>query len=192
MNILLNLFLTFAKIGAFTFGGGYAMIPLLDHEVAEKKGWISADELTDITVVAESTPGPIAINCATYTGRKIAGLPGALAATVGMVLPSFFIILLISDLFDDLLRYPAVARAFRGIRVAVGLIIVRAAIKLIGRMLQKPEGRGWNIAFTAVFFTIVFLLNLWDVHISTIYLILTAGLAGLALDAFPRKGGGAE
>lgn len=98
MNILLDLFLTFAKIGLFTFGGGYAMISLIDRSCVEKKRWISHDEMMDITVLAESTPGPIAINCATYVGYKQKGLAGAVAATVGMVLPSFCIILLIASL----------------------------------------------------------------------------------------------
>ena len=108
-----ELFLTFAKIGSFTFGGGYAMISLIDHECVEKKQWITSDELMDITVIAESTPGPIAINCATYTGYKKAGLAGAIVATLGMILPSFLIILLISTFMEDLLRYPVVANAFR-------------------------------------------------------------------------------
>ena len=94
--ILQELFLTFAKIGMFTFGGGYAMISLIDHECVERKHWLTSDELMDMTVIAESTPGPIAINCATYTGYKKAGILGAVTATLGMVIPSFVIILLIS------------------------------------------------------------------------------------------------
>ena len=92
MKILTDLFKTFAKIGMFTFGGGYAMIAIIDHACVEEKKWITHEELMDMTVVAESTPGPIAINCATFTGFKIAGLPGAVAATIGMVVPSFVII----------------------------------------------------------------------------------------------------
>ena len=96
MNILLDLFLTFAKIGLFTFGGGYAMISLIENSCVEKKGWITHDEMMNVTVIAESTPGPIAINCATFVGFKQKGLIGAIAATIGMVLPSFSIIFLIS------------------------------------------------------------------------------------------------
>ena len=88
----MDLFLTFGRIGALTFGGGYAMLSLLDYECVEKKKWLTADELMDVTVIAESTPGPIAINCATYTGYKLAGMRGAFFATVGMVLPSFLLL----------------------------------------------------------------------------------------------------
>ena len=135
MKKLIDLFLTFAKIGAFTFGGGYAMIALLDHECVDKKKWITEDELSDVTVIAESTPGPIAINCATFTGYKQAGMPGAIAATVGMILPSFLIILLIATFFETLLSYTIVANAFRGIRVAVAVLIAMAGIKMVKKML---------------------------------------------------------
>ena len=104
MNILLDLFLTFAKIGLFTFGGGYAMIAMIEHNCVEKKQWITHDEMMNVTVIAESTPGPIAINCATFTGYKKAGFSGALAATLGMVLPSFAVIYLISMFLDNFLE----------------------------------------------------------------------------------------
>ena len=96
MNLLLELFLRFAKIGLFTFGGGYAMISLIENDCVERKRWITHEEMMNITVIAESTPGPIAINCATYVGLKRKGIPGAVAATFGVILPSFVIILLIS------------------------------------------------------------------------------------------------
>ena len=105
MALLFELFLTFAKIGAFTFGGGYAMLALLDHTCVEEKKWLTAEEFSDLTVIAESTPGPIAINCSTYTGYKKGGLPGAVAATLGMVLPSFLILLLISLFFENILAF---------------------------------------------------------------------------------------
>lgn len=190
MNICLDLFLTFARIGAFTFGGGYAMLPLIDHEVVEKKGWITEDELTEMTVIAESTPGPIAINCATYTGQNTAGLKGAVAATVGMVLPSFLIILLISYFLENLLSYPAVEHAFRGIRIAVALVITRAALKMIQKMLKKAENRRMSVVFAVVFFIVVLSMNAFGVSFSTIYLILIAGVAGISIDAISRKGSG--
>lgn len=190
MHICLDLFLTFARIGAFTFGGGYAMLPLLDHEVVEKKGWITEDELTEMTVIAESTPGPIAINCATYTGQNAAGLKGAAAATVGMVLPSFFIILLVSYFLENLLSYPAVEHAFRGIRIAVSLVITQAALKMIRKMLKKSENRKMSLIFAVVFFGVVLCMNVLGVQFSTIYLILIAGLAGISIDAMSRKGSG--
>lgn len=189
MHVCLELFLTFARIGAFTFGGGYAMLPLLDHEIVEKKGWITEDELTEMTIIAESTPGPIAINCATYTGQHAAGFKGAVAATVGMVLPSFLIILLISWFLEDLLSYPAVEHAFRGIRIAVALVITRAAAKMIQKMLKSAENRKISLIFAVVCFALVFTLDVLGVHFSTIYLILIAGLAGISIDAISHRGG---
>ena len=188
MKLLIDLFLTFAKIGAFTFGGGYAMIALLDHECVEKKRWITEEELTDVTVIAESTPGPIAINCATFTGYKQAGLPGAVAATVGMILPSFLIILLIASFFESLLSYPVIANAFKGIRVAVAVLIAHAGIKMVRKMLKKTPHKKHSIAFVAVFFTITFVLNLLGIHLSTIWLILAAGVCGYCLYGMPEKG----
>lgn len=105
MNIIFDLFLSFAKIGLFTFGGGYAMIALIENTCVEKKQWITLDEMMNITVIAESTPGPIAINCATYVGYKQKGFAGALAATIGMVLPSFCIIFAISRFMNHLNRF---------------------------------------------------------------------------------------
>lgn len=187
MPILLDLFLTFAKIGAFTFGGGYAMISLLDHECVEKKKWITADEFSDITVIAESTPGPIAINCSTYTGYTTAGFPGALVATCGMVLPSFCILLLISYFLDDLLAYPVVANAFRGIRAAVAILIFRAGSKMVRQLMKKTPNKKHSIAFIALFFAVTFFVNIFGVHLSTIWLILVAGLTGFFLYGLPRK-----
>ena len=105
MNIIFDLFLSFANIGLFTFGGGYAMIALIENTCVEKKQWITLDEMMNITVIAESTPGPIAINCATYVGYKQKGFAGALAATIGMVLPSFCIIFAISRFMNHLNRF---------------------------------------------------------------------------------------
>ncbi|MBT9775247.1 chromate transporter [Clostridium sp. MCC353] len=189
MTLLQDLFLTFAKIGTFTFGGGYAMISLIDHECVDKKKWISSDELMDITVIAESTPGPIAINCATYTGYKKAGFAGAAAATLGIVLPSFLIILIISSFMENLLQYAVIERAFKGIRIAVALLIIQAAVKMIRKMLKKSSNKLLSIGFVAVFFSITLFLNLSGIRFSTIYLILTAGLLGYFIYSGPgRKG----
>ena len=138
MNILLDLFLTFARIGLFTFGGGYAMISLIEHSCVENKQWITHDEMLNVTVIAESTPGPIAINCATYVGYKQKGLTGAIAATIGMVLPSFCIIFLISMFLDNFLEIAWIAHAFMGIKIAVGILILDAAIRMIKKMQKKP------------------------------------------------------
>lgn len=119
--MLLELFLTFAQIGAFTFGGGYAMISIIEDECVEKRKWITSDQLSTITAIAESTPGPMAINCATYTGYMQAGVPGAICATLGVIVPSFLIIYLISRFFDNFLEITVIAKAFKGIKVAVGI-----------------------------------------------------------------------
>ena len=141
MKILFTLFLAFARIGLFTFGGGYAMISVIDHICVEKKKWITGEELLEMTVIAESTPGPIAINCATFTGHKIAGVPGAIAATLGMVTPSFFIIYLISKFLENFLELTIVANAFQGIRIAVGLLILDAGLNMAKKARKSPMTR---------------------------------------------------
>ena len=130
MNIVMELFLTFFNIGIFTFGGGYAMISIIENNCVEKKKWITHDEMMDITVIAESTPGPIAINCATFVGYKRAGLLGASAATLGVVVPSFTIIFVISTFLDNFLEIPVIANAFMGIKVGVGILIFRAGFTM--------------------------------------------------------------
>lgn len=183
----LELFLTFAKIGAFTFGGGYAMLALIEHKCVSEKKWITDDELINLSIIAESTPGPIAINCSTYVGYRQNGLSGAIFATLGMVLPSFLIILLISCFMKDLLRIPLVASAFRGIRAAVCILIMQAAVRMISKVLKKSEKKWASIFLMCLFFAVMLALNLLNVSFSTIYLIVIAGLFGLALFSFPRK-----
>ncbi len=176
MNILADLFLTFAKIGRFTFGGGYAMISLIEHACVEKKRWITHDEMMNITVIAESTPGPIAINCATYVGYKQKGLAGAIAATVGMVLPSFCIIFLISMFLDGFLEIAWIAHAFMGIRIAVGILILDAAIKMIRKMQKKPI----PLTIMACAFLAMLLIDIFALHVSSITLMLIAAVISLA------------
>ena len=185
MNILLDLFLTFAKIGLFTFGGGYAMISLIDHSCVEKKRWISHDEMMDITVIAESTPGPIAINCATYVGYKQKGLLGAVAATVGIVLPSFCIIFLVSSFLDGFLEIVWVAHAFMGIKIAVGILILDAAVKMICKMPKKP----FLLAIMGGAFCGMMLINIFAVRISSITLMLIAGIMSLSIFLAKRNAG---
>ncbi len=187
LNIKTDLFLTFARIGAFTFGGGYAMISLIENECSEKKDWLTHDEFMNMTVIAESTPGPIAINCATYVGYKKAGVLGAALATLGMVLPSFVIISLISMFLKNFLEIKTVAYAFRGIRAAVAILIVQAGFRMISKMLKKKENRAVNVAFISVFFIIVLVLNFLNINFSTIYLILIAGIAGLCIGLASNK-----
>lgn len=139
MNILLDLFLTFAKIGLFTFGGGYAMIGIFENVCVETKKWISHDDMMNITVIAESTPGPIAINCATFIGYKQAKVIGSVIATLGVVLPSFAVIFLISMCLDNFMELTLVANAFKGIKVGVGVVIVNAAVNMIKKMSSKKK-----------------------------------------------------
>ena len=181
MGTCLELFLTFAKIGMFTFGGGYAMISLIEHECVEEKRWITADELMDITVIAESTPGPVAINCATYTGYKRAGMKGAVAATVGMVLPSFLILLLISSFMDSLLEYELVEKAFKGIRVAVGFLITKVGINMVRKLLKTASHRYISAGFVIGFFFLVMTCSLLQIRYSTIVLILESGFLGVCI-----------
>ena len=137
----MELFFIFVKIGLFTFGGGYAMISMIENNCVEKKAWITHDEMIDVTVIAESTPGPIAINCATFIGYKKAGFLGALVATLGIVVPSFIVIFLISMFLDNFLEITIVANAFKGIKVGVGLLILDAAITMINKMQKKKLSR---------------------------------------------------
>ena len=129
-SIIPDLFLSFFKIGLFTFGGGLAMLALIEEQCVEKKHWITHDEMMYVTIIAESTPGPIAINCATFVGYQQAGLSGALAATVGVVFPSFFIILMIALLFtpDTIKHNPTLTAIFKGIRPAVVALIIAPVI----------------------------------------------------------------
>jgi len=192
MHILLDLFLTFAKIGLFTFGGGYAMIALIENACVTQKKWISHEEMMDITVIAESTPGPIAINCATFVGYKQRGLPGAIAATLGIVLPSFLVIYIIAHFLDNFLTYPLVAQAFAGIRIGVGVLIVDVGMTMVKKMPQKPQPR--IIAFCC--FAAMLLVNLFSLDFSSITLMLIAGAVSLALfaakGASGMKGGAAK
>ena len=176
-DVLAKLFLTFAKIGFFTFGGGYAMISVIGHECVEKRRWITQEEMTNVTVIAESTPGPIAINCATFVGYKQAGFPGAALATLGIVLPSFLCIWIISLFLDGFLEIPIIANAFLGIKVAVGILILDAGITMLKKMKKKP------LPLSLLSVSAVFLLvgEVCAFHVSTVVLMLTGGLISLAL-----------
>ena len=182
---MLDLFLTFAKIGLFTFGGGYAMISLIENSCVEKKGWITHDEMMNITVIAESTPGPIAINCATFVGYKQKGMIGAIAATIGMVLPSFCIIFLISMFLDNFLEIAWIAHAFMGIKIAVGILILDAAIKMIRKMQKKPI----PLTIMACAFLAMLLIDIFALHVSSITLMLIAAVISLAIFLTRRNTG---
>ena len=179
MGVLAELFLTFAKIGFFTFGGGYAMIAMMEHICVEGKKWITHDEMMDVAVIAESTPGPIAINCATFVGYKQAGLVGALAATLGIVLPSFGVIYLISALLDNFLELTVIANAFRGIKIAVGILILDAAVIMIKKMPKKPFPR----AVMGTCFGVMLVAELLSRRLSTVSLMLLAAAVSIAVTA---------
>ena len=182
---MLDLFLTFAKVGLFTFGGGYAMISLIENSCVEKKGWFTHDEMMNVTVIAESTPGPIAINCATFVGYKQKGLIGAIAATIGMVLPSFCIIFLISMFLDNFLEIAWIAHAFMGIKIAVGILILDAAIKMIRKMQKKPI----PLTIMACAFLTMLLIDIFALHVSSITLMLIAAVISLAIFLTRRNTG---
>lgn len=191
MNILFDLFLTFAKIGLFTFGGGYAMIAMIENNCVERKKWITHEEMMDITVIAESTPGPIAINCATFTGYKKAGFAGALTATLGIVLPSFLVIYLISMFLDNFLELTVIASAFKGIKIAVGILILDAAVTMIRKMQKKKMPRMIMIGSCMVMICI----NIFAWKFSSISLMLIAAVVSLTiyiLNGAPEQKGGAK
>jgi len=175
MRKLMELLLTFMKIGAFTFGGGYAMISVIENECVERRQWITHDQMMQIVVIAESTPGPIAINCATYVGYQRAGLPGAVFATLGVVIPSFGVIYLISMCLDDFLEYEVVVKAFNGMKIAIGLIIFN-----VGRnMTRKMEKKGMSVLILGMAFILMLVSNILSWNISSISLILLAAIVGV-------------
>ena len=191
MNITFDLFLTFAKIGCFTFGGGYAMIAMIENICVERKQWISHDEMMNVTVIAESTPGPIAINCATFTGYKKAGFIGALTATLGMILPSFMLIYLISMFLDNFLEMTIIANAFKGIKIAVGILILDAAITMIKKMHKKKLPRTIMVCSCIA----MLFINLFAWNFSSISLMIIAAIVSLTifvLNGAPEQKGGTK
>ena len=164
-----QLFITFIKIGAFTFGGGYAMVPLIQRETVEKKKWINDDDILEIVAIAESTPGPIAVNSATFVGYKTAGVLGAAAATIGVVLPSFTIIYFISFVIDKFENNTAVKYAFSGIRAGVLALIIKA----LWTMSKKKKKNIISFIITAFAFIFAAL------NINVIYIILACAVTGI-------------
>ncbi len=169
-NKKLELFLTFLKIGAFTFGGGYAMIPLIQKEVCENKKWLTDEDILEIVAIAESTPGPIAINSATFVGYRTAGVLGAMCATLGVVLPSFVIITIISMVLREFSSYRAVKYAFFGIRAGVLALIVKA----LWTMAKKSPKNIFSYIISALAFILAVFTN-----INTIFIIIGCAVAGL-------------
>ena len=183
MNKNLELFLTFLKIGATTFGGGYAMIPQIKSEFVEKKGWISEDEMLEMIAVSESTPGPIAINMATFIGYKEKKVIGSIASTLGVILPSIIIILVISIFFDRFIENKYVAYAFKGIKCAVSFLIIKAGIELIKKMEKKVI----PIIILTLSFALAISMEIFGFHFSSIFIILAGGVIGLIVYLCSKK-----
>lgn len=186
MKKITTLFLTFLKIGAFTFGGGYAMIALLENELVSKKKWLDKDEFLDMTAVAESTPGPVAVNSATYIGYRTAGFFGALSATVAVCLPSFAVIYIISLFLDKFMTLTYVAYAFKGIQVCVVYLILSAGIK----MLKALDKNVLNIVTLSVVTVLCTVFSIFSVNFSSVFFILISGLAGIAVFVVKRMRAG--
>ena len=178
-----TLFFTFFKIGLFTFGGGYAMIALLEEEFIQRRKWLDKDEFLDMTAIAESTPGPVAINSATYLGYKLAKVPGAATATVAVCLPSFLIIYAISLFFEQFTRLTVIANAFKGIQVCVIYLIFSAGVRMLKALDKSPFATG---VLAAVMLVMVG-LSLAGISVSSILLILLSGAAGVAAWLIGRR-----
>ena len=178
-----TLFFTFFKIGLFTFGGGYAMIALLEEEFIQRRKWLDKDEFLDMTAIAESTPGPVAINSATYLGYKLAKVPGAATATVAVCLPSFLIIYAISLFFEQFTQLTVIANAFKGIQVCVIYLIFSAGVRMLKALDKSPFATG---VLAAVMLVMVG-LSLAGVSVSSILLILLSGAAGVAAWLIGRR-----
>ena len=170
LKTLLSIFSVFFRIGAFTFGGGYAMIPLIQKEAVEKKKWITDDDILEIIAIAESTPGPIAINSAPFVGYRVAGVLGALCGTVGVVLPSFVIILILSYVLREFQEIPVVQYAFTGIRAGVMALILKA----LWNMYKKPPKGVIPYCIMAGAFVLTAILD-----INVLYVIIACALTGL-------------
>lgn len=168
--MLLDLFIAFFKIGAFTFGGGYAMISVIENEVVTKKKWLSDQDFVDMLATVQSLPGPISINSSVYVGYKQKGVLGAIAAAVGTALPSFIIILLLAIVFTDVQEHPTIEKIFKGIRPAVVALIVAPLV----RLSQKT-----GITYKNAIIPIIAALLVWQWGISPIYIIIAAAAAGL-------------
>ena len=178
MKLLLELFWAFARVGALTFGGGYAMLPIIQREVAEKKGWATEEELMDYFAIGQCTPGVIAVNTATFVGQKLAGTLGGVVATLGVVFPSMIIITLIAALVSNFADLAVVKNAFAGVRVCVCVLICNAVVKLWKKAVVDKVTLGIFLAVVAG----GLLLDL-----SPVVFVLLAGVAGVLLAGLGRK-----
>lgn len=181
MNLYLDMFLTFARIGGLTFGGGYAMLPILEREVVEKRKWCSEEELTDYYAIGQCTPGVIAVNTATFVGSKMAGIPGGIVATLGVVFPSLIIITVIAAFLRNFADNPYVIHAFAGLRVVVTVLVLNTVIKLLkSNVIGKPV---WVLILFALVLIASFVFK-----ISSILLVVVALVWGLFFGLWIKKG----
>lgn len=177
--MLLELFFIFLKIGAFTFGGGYAMLPIIQEEIVEKKGWIEEDKFLDALVVSQSSPGPVSVNLSIYTGYKLAGLRGALVATLGTIIPSFVIILVLVSQLYQYRDLPIIDKVFRGITPAVVGLIASGVYKLA----KSSEIGGFKAILALITFFIIVIFK-----VTPIYLILIGGIASILYSKLSNRG----
>ncbi|MGL5329666.1 MAG: chromate transporter [Peptostreptococcaceae bacterium] len=178
MNELFDLFKTFCRIGGLTFGGGYAMLPMLEKEVVENRSWATSEELLDYYAIGQTTPGIIAVNTATFIGYKVRGTVGALCATAGVVFPSLVIIMIIASFLKGFSEYPMVQHAFSGIRVVVGVLILNAVIKLWKTSIIDKLG--------ILIFLLTFLLGV--MKISSVYIVISTLILGFIISYRSNKG----
>lgn len=185
---VLRMFLVMVKIGLFTFGGGYAMIALLESELVAKRKWLEKDEFLDMVAVAESTPGPVAVNMATFIGYRQGGVAGAAFSTLGVCLPSFLIIFGISFFFDAFLSLSYVSYAFKGIRVCVIYLILSSGWKLLKTMERTP----FSLLLFGTVFSALLIFSLLSIRFSSVLYILLSALAGFFLYLIQKIRKGAD
>jgi chromate transporter len=173
-----EMFISFFKIGAFTIGGGYAMVPLIEAEVVDKKKWIEKEEFIDMLALAQSSPGPIAVNTAVFVGYKVGGVPGLIATTLGSVLPSFLIILIIASFFVGLKDSPVVERAFKGIRPAVVALIAAPVIRM---------GKNAKLNKKTIVIPVIVAVLVAFVKVTAIIVIIAAALGGILYSKFAGR-----
>lgn len=178
LKILMSIFWTFFRIGAFTFGGGYAMIPLIQRETVESKKWITDDDILEIVAIAESTPGPVAINSSTFVGYRVAGFWGAAFGTLGMVMPSFIVILAISSVLREFQDLQAVQYAFQGIRAGVLALILKA---LVTMYKKAKKGLFAYIVMAAALVLVAF------VKVNVLWVIAGSAVAGVVYSYFSLR-----
>lgn len=196
MNILIDLYLTFTKVGGMMFGGGYAMLPILQREIVDNKKWATADELTDYYAVGQCTPGVIAVNTATFIGSQQAGIAGGVAATLGVVTIPSILILIIAAFLSNLMDSVVVAHAFSGIRACVTALILASVIKMFKGAVKDLQTRCIYVIVLALAAAGNFLAapeglaKIWEIVTSPVFLVVVSGAAGFAIKSLSRSGKG--